>query len=164
MYGFSLLQHCKSHSTLQPPGARLGEVGCANRWWSRSPLNVLKAPFFLALHFNLKIWGCTCWKGRLLAGANLSFSFFPVYFSPPPRPSSSIPNTMKEERKMTVRRQKRDTERNGFALLVCCAVLWACNKAQNVTGSNSHPRAAWDCVDLCTCALMRYAHRFFWED
>lgn len=43
-------------------------------------------------------------------------------------------------------------------------MLQACNKAQNVTGSNSCPQAAWDCGDLCSgmcvCTLMRRAHNF----
>lgn len=54
---------------------------------------------------------------------------------------------------MTVRGQTRGREREKktkIALLVCCVVLQACNKAQNVTGSNRCPQAAWDCGDLCS--------------
>ena len=50
-------------------------------------------------------------------------------------------------------REKREREKErkkeswipSFSLLLCCCVLWARNKARNVIGSNSRPRAVWDC-------------------
>lgn len=79
MYGFSLLQHCKSHSTLQAPRAKLGGAGCAHRDGARGRFI---SPLFLRSTLIWKYEAARAERGGLLAGANLSFSLRPCLLQP----------------------------------------------------------------------------------
>ena len=152
------------HIALQASRAEPGGVGCAWCDEARGPL-MFNKPLFLTLDFNLEIWSCTCWKRGLLAGANLSFSFCPclLQLSSP----NLIFNPKQNERKWQQGgRSRRESEKenwNWASCLLCLVVLQACNKAQNVTGPNSHPQAVWDCGDLCSGMCVHWLH-IIWED